>query len=69
MIEEYLHFYSRKILPSSRFYDPPYSLGRAAAVNDKGQTRYERLPLRLRRESKRLRVIKALERALREFAE
>jgi hypothetical protein len=32
-----------------------------------GQTRFERLPLRLRRESKRVRVVKALERALQVF--
>jgi hypothetical protein len=69
MIREYLGFYSRKVLPSSRFYDPPYSKGRTPAVNDKGQTMFERLPLRLRQESKRVRVVKALERALVEFAE
>jgi hypothetical protein len=33
----------------------------------KGQTRFERLPVRLRQESKRVRVVKALERALRVF--
>lgn len=68
MIREYLGFYSRKVLPSSRFYDPPYSKGRPPAVNDKGQTMFERLPLRLRQESKRVRVVTALERALVEFA-
>jgi hypothetical protein len=67
MLREYLDYYSHKILPSSRFYSPPFSMGAPPAVNSEGQTRFERLPLRLRMESKRAKVIKALERALAEF--
>ena len=67
MIREYLGFYSQKVLPSSRFYGgSPFSHGAAASVGD-GQTRFERLPLRLRKEPRRQQVIKALERALQEF--
>lgn len=67
MLREYLDFYSRKILPTSRFYGvSPFSDGAAASVGD-GQTRFERLPLRLRKEPKRLRVVKALTRALEAF--
>lgn len=67
MIREYLDFYSRKVLPTSRFYGvSPFSSGPAASIGD-GQTRFERLPLRLRQESKRVRVVKALERALQVF--
>ena len=67
MIREYLDFYSRKILPTSRFYGvSPFSGGPAASIGD-GQTRFERLPLRLRQESRRVRVVKALERALKVF--
>lgn len=67
MIQEYLDYYSRKVLPSSRLFGAsPFSSGAAASVGD-GQTRFERLPLRLRQESKRVRVVKALERALKVF--
>ena len=67
MIQEYLDFFARKILPSSRFdFGSPYSKGSAASIGD-GQTRFERLPLRLRKEPKRLRVVKALKRALMKF--
>jgi hypothetical protein len=67
MIREYLGFYSRKVLPSSRLYGAsPFSQGAAASVGD-GQTRFERLPLWLRQESKRVRVVKALEQALQVF--
>ena len=45
MIQEYLDFYSRKILPSSRLYGASqFSHGAAASIGD-GQTRFERLPL------------------------
>lgn len=67
MIREYLDFYSRKVLPTSRFWDAsPFSRGPAASVGD-GQTRFERLPLRLRKEPNRHKVVKALQRALIEF--
>jgi hypothetical protein len=68
MIREYLDFYSRKVLPSSRFYGAsPFSRGPAASVGGDGQTRFERLPLRLRKEPRRQKVVKALEQALQEF--
>jgi hypothetical protein len=61
MIREYLEFYSTKILPSSR---------RPILWAQRGfeQTKFERLPLRLRKESQRRKVVKALETALKEFA-
>jgi hypothetical protein len=67
MIQEYLDYYPHKLLPSSRGYHPPFSLGAPPAVNSDGQTRFERLPLRLRKEPKRQKVVKALQRALIEF--
>jgi len=67
MIREYLDFYSRKVLPSSRFHGASkFSHGAAASAGD-GQTRFERLPVRLRQEPKRVRIVKALKRALQEF--
>ena len=67
MLREYLEFFSRKILPSSRGGGrSPFSWGPAASVGD-GQTRFERLPLRLREESRRQRVVKALQSALLEW--
>jgi hypothetical protein len=67
MIREYLAFYSHKILPSSRQYgSSPFSQGPAASVGD-GQSRFERLPLRLRKEPQRRKVVKALEKALQVF--
>jgi hypothetical protein len=68
MILEYLDYYSRKLLPSSRLHYPPFSMGAPPAVNSEGQTRFERLPLRLRKEPRRQRVVKALQRALVEFS-
>ena len=64
MIREYLAYYSMKILPSSRFCNPPWSGGAPPGINENGQTRFERLPLRFRKEPNRQRVIKALERAI-----
>jgi hypothetical protein len=64
MIQEYLDFYSRKALPRRS----PFSKGPAASIGN-GQTRFERLPLRLRREPNRQRVVKALEQALKTFGE
>jgi hypothetical protein len=67
-MQEYRDFYARKILPSSRSScaSPPYSGGVAASTGD-GQTKFERLPLWLRKEPKRQKVLKALKRALTEF--
>lgn len=61
MIREYLAFYSAKVLPSSRLQGP---LWHQRGYN---QLPFERLPLRLRKEPKRLRVVKALEQAIAEF--
>lgn len=69
MIREYLDFFSRKVVPSSRFSGASrFSSGAAASVGD-DQTRFERLPVWLREEPKRQKVVKALERALKEFGE
>ncbi len=62
MIREYLAFYSAKVLPSSRMPGPLWH------QRGDNQRPFERLPLRLRKEPRRLRVVKALERALAEFA-
>jgi hypothetical protein len=68
MICEYLAFYSTKLLPSSRrFGASHFSKGAAASVGD-GQTRFERLPLWLRKEPRRLQVVRALREALEDFA-
>jgi len=67
MIRDYVDYYSRKILPTSRFHDSsPFSHGPAASVGD-GQLRFERLPGKLRKESKRTKVKSALEKALAAF--
>ena len=67
MIRDYIDFYQRKILPTSRFSGAsPFSDGPAASIGD-GQSPFERLPGYLRKGSKRLTVVKALERALAEF--
>ena len=67
MIQEYRDFYAQTILPSSRLCRAsPYSRGAAASKGD-GQTKFERLPLWLRKEPRRQKVLKALERALTEF--
>ena len=64
MIRDYVDYYARKILPTSRFHDSsPFSHGAAASVGG-GQSRFERLPGKLRKESKRTKVKDALEKAL-----
>lgn len=69
MLKEYLDFYSRKTLPTSRFCGmSAFSNGPAASVGD-GQSKFERLPGILRSGSKRGRIVRALERALSEFIE
>ena len=62
MIRQYLEFYSAKVLPSSRMKGPLW--------HERGDNQrwFERLPLRLRKEPKRQRVVKALRQALEEFA-
>jgi len=67
MIRDYIDYYSRKILPTSRFHNSsPFSNGPAASVGD-GQSRFERLPGKFRKESKRIKVKEALKKALVEF--
>jgi hypothetical protein len=73
-IREYLEHFSRKVHPSSadgaerRVNSWP--LGGIFSVGDhwERQSRFDELPLYLFEESKRLKVIKALQRALVEFA-
>lgn len=59
-MEQYLDYYSIKILPSSRkeIFEP-----------EKGewQSKFERLPLYLREESKRLKVVRALKTAIQDY--
>ena len=78
-VEEYLNYYRQKIHSSSAdgadrpspFYTkdkqgnpfPIYSLG----DHWERQSRFDELPLYLREESKRLKVVKALERALKQW--
>lgn len=59
-----LDFYSRKIQPSGRL-----SVGGGEYGGDQSETQrwFERLPLYLREEPKRKEVVKALERAMREY--
>ncbi len=59
-IPSYIRYYSTKILPS-RILDTPH------IDHDARQTTFNRLPLYLRDDSKRLRVVKALQAALVEF--
>jgi hypothetical protein len=66
MIREYIEYYSLKDLPSSRFKSA-FSKGPAASIGE-GQTRFERLPLRLRKENKRVRIVRALNRAIELFS-
>jgi hypothetical protein len=62
-IEAVLVYYSRKLHPSSRMPDSKW----LRAEHDVAQAWYDRLPGYLRKEPKRRRVVKALERALVEF--
>ena len=62
-IEAVLEYYRQKLHPSSRLPDSDW----LRAEHDVAQRWYERLPGYLREEPKRVRVVKALERALAEF--
>ncbi len=62
MIRAYLDYYSQKVLPS-RIRNTPHGNSRLR------QDVFTRLPLYLREEPKRLKVIKALQKALQEFSE
>ncbi len=67
MLRTYIDYYSRKVLPSTRFRDSsPFSDGPAPSIGD-GQSPFERLPGHLRRTGKRERVLKALQKALNDF--
>ena len=60
-----IEYYSRKIHPSSRLPDSHW----LRAEHDVAQRWFERLPGHLKKESKRLKVVKALEEALETFQE
>ena len=61
-VEEYLAYYRQKIHPSSA------DDGKDASLDHwERQSRFDELPLYLREEPKRLKVIKALERALQQW--
>jgi hypothetical protein len=64
-IQAALDFYSKKIHPSSRISD---SNSYVWCHHREAQRWYERLPLYLRKEGKRQRVVKALEQALQQFS-
>nr|WP_086940392.1 hypothetical protein [Thaumasiovibrio occultus] len=67
MLDLYIDYFSRKILPTSRFYGvSPFSNGPAASIGD-GQSPFERLPAFLRKKNNRRRVLKALEQAKAHF--
>jgi hypothetical protein len=66
-IKLYIDFYSRKIHPTSRVYVGDEAVLRCHRYQV--QRWYERLPLYLRKEGKRQRVVKALEQALEKFAD
>ena len=65
-IEEYLNYYRQKIHPSSAdgVGDNDYSSG----DHWERQSNFDRLPFYLREEPKRLKVVKALERALKHWS-
>lgn len=65
-IKLYLDFYSQKIHPTSRIYEE--NKGFLRSHRYQVQRWYERLPLYLRKEGKRQRVVKALEQALEKFS-
>jgi hypothetical protein len=65
-IQAALDFYSKKIHPTSRIYEENEAFLRCH--HSEVQRWYERLPLYLRKEGKRQRVVKALEQALQQFS-
>ena len=67
MIRDYIDYYSRDLLPARRAGRSPFSQRPAASVGD-GQSRFERLPARLRAKGKREQVVRALSRALDQFS-
>jgi hypothetical protein len=60
-----LHYYERKIVPTSR--QPESVWGLRGGDHDEAERWFERLPLFLREEPKRLKVVKALRDALKMF--
>lgn len=64
-IPKYIEHYQTKILPSRRLPGP--IPGRQWGDHEEARRWYERLPLRLRDESKRHQVVKALSEALADF--
>lgn len=67
MLDTYIDYYQRDILPTSRFYGiSPFSDGSAASQGD-GQSPFERLPARLRKKNVRPKVLKKLKEARQYF--
>ncbi len=62
-IQEYVNFYSQKILPSSRRRERDPISGLGAGDHWERQTKFDELPLYLREETKRLKVVHALSQA------
>lgn len=69
MIDRYIDFFGRKILPSTRCYGTsPFSMGSSIFVGQ-GQTPFERLPARLRKKNVRPKIHKKLKEARDYFVE
>jgi hypothetical protein len=64
-LEQVLNYYEQKIVPSSREPESVWSL--RGGDHGEAERWFERLPLFLREESKRLKVVKALRDALKMF--
>jgi hypothetical protein len=64
-LKRVLRFYEQKILPSSR--EPISVVRQRGGDQSEAQRWFERLPLYLREEPKRVKVVKALRDALKEF--
>lgn len=67
MLDRYIDFFGRKILPSTRSYgSSPFTEGPALFPGG-GQSPFERLPARLRKKNVRPKVLKALQQAKAQF--
>ena len=64
-VERVLNYYEQKIVPSSR--EPEICVGLRGGDHSEAERWFERLPLFLREEPKRLKVVKALREALNMF--
>lgn len=66
-IAEYRAFYSQPLKPSFRYVDTRHG-EHSSWKNDADRARFHKLPLYLWQKAKRVKVVAALERAIREFA-